>query len=82
MAAAIVTSKGQVTIPKEVRDSLRLRSGDRIDFVVRSEDEALLRRATKSVDDVFGRLHKPKRPAKTVEEMNEAIARKARTLSR
>jgi AbrB family looped-hinge helix DNA binding protein len=78
MVAATITSKGQVTIPKEVRDSLHLRSGDRIVFVVRGEDEALLRRATKSVDDVFGQLHKSKQPVITVEEMNQAIARKAR----
>jgi antitoxin PrlF len=82
MVAATITSKGQVTIPKAVRDSLRLRAGDRIDFVVRSDDEALLRRATRSVDDVFGKLHRPGQSTRTPEEMNDAIARKARTQSK
>lgn len=75
MIAATITSKGQVTIPKAVRDSLRLRSGDRIEFVVRGKGEALLKRRTKSVDEVFGRLHKPNLRPRTVAEMNEAIAR-------
>jgi len=36
--------------------------------------EALLRRVTKSVDDVFGTLHKPEQSVRTLEEMKEAIA--------
>ncbi len=33
MPAAIVTSKGQITIPKAVREALGVETGDRIDFV-------------------------------------------------
>ena len=33
MTTAKVTSKGQITIPKQVRDRLGLRSGDRVDFI-------------------------------------------------
>ena len=35
MVTATLTSKGQVTIPKPVRDSLRLRTGDRVAFILR-----------------------------------------------
>ena len=76
MALATVTSKGQVTIPKAVRDSLRLDTGDKVEFVVTKNREALLRPISKKVDDVFGRLHKPGRHAVTTEEMDAAIARK------
>ena len=31
---ATITTKGQVTVPKPIRDKLRLRPGDRIDFVL------------------------------------------------
>ena len=74
MATATITSKGQVTIPKAVRESLHLHAGDRIEFVVRGESEALLRPVTKSVDEVFGRLYQADQPARTVEEMNEAVS--------
>jgi AbrB family looped-hinge helix DNA binding protein len=37
MPTATVTSKGQVTIPRKVREALRLRPGDRVDFVLGEE---------------------------------------------
>lgn len=42
-ASAAVTSKGQITIPKEVRDALGLREGDRVLFRV-AKDVAVLAR--------------------------------------
>ena len=78
MVTATMTSKGQVTIPKQVRDSLHLRCGDRIAFIMHGQAEALLKPLTKTVDQVFGKLHTPGQPAKTVAEMNAAIARRMR----
>jgi AbrB family looped-hinge helix DNA binding protein len=78
MVSATVTSKGQITIPKPVRDSLHLRTGDRVQFVVRGQDEAVLKPVTKSIDQVFGRLHRPGRKARTVAEMNAAISHRAK----
>lgn len=40
---ATVTSKGQITLPREVREALGLRSGSQVDFVVR-DGEAILRK--------------------------------------
>ncbi len=74
MPTATLTSKGQITIPKTVRDSLHLHSGDRVEFVLHGASEALVRPITKSVDEVFGKLHSPHQPALTVEEMDAAIA--------
>lgn len=34
---ATVTSKGQVTIPKEIRDLLHIRTNDKVDFVLEGE---------------------------------------------
>ncbi len=76
MVTASLTSKGQITIPKTVRDTLRLHTGDRIVFIVQGEVEAIMRPATRTVDQVFGRLHKPGQARKTVAEMNQAIARR------
>jgi antitoxin PrlF len=76
VALATLTSKGQVTIPKAVRDSLRLHTGDKVEFVITQSREALLRPINKKVDDVFGRLHKPRRKPVSVEKMDAGIRQK------
>jgi len=76
VALATLTSKGQVTIPKEIRDSLRLHAGDKVEFVITESREALLKPVTKKVDDVFGRLHKPGRKRISIEKMDVEIRQK------
>jgi len=76
MSLATLTSKGQVTVPKKIRDSLRLHTGDKIEFIITETKEALLRPVTKKVDDVFGKLHKPGRKPISVEEMDSVIRQK------
>ena len=73
---ATITSKGQVTIPKSVRDLLKLRSGDRVDFVVEGDGTVVLVPVTRSVTALKGMLPRPAN-AVTVEEMNDAVARGA-----
>lgn len=71
---ATMTSKGQITIPKSVRDLLQLRTGDRVDFVVENDGTVVLVPVTHSVKSLKGMLPKPAR-AVTLDEMDEAIAR-------
>jgi len=78
MVTATLTSKGQLTIPKAVRDSLHLHTGDRVAFVVHGDAEAVLKPATRSVDAVFGRLHRATQPRRSVEEMKAAVAQRLR----
>ena len=68
----MVTSKGQVTIPKEVRESLRLRSGQKIQFVLDEGERATIAPEPTKLADLAGVLGKPPRSA-TPEEMDEAI---------
>ena len=82
MVTATLTSKGQLTIPKAVRDSLHLHAGDRVEFVVHGDSEATLKPVTKSVDEVFGRLHRPGQPRKSVGDMKAAVAQRMRERSR
>lgn len=72
---AKVTSKGQITIPKHVRESLRLQPGDKVRFEIEDDGCARMKAMNRSIDDIIGML-KPyyDGPAVTVEEMNEAIA--------
>ena len=58
MSNATLTSKGQTTIPKAVRDHLRLQPGDRLEFVL-SGDTAILRPATRRITELKGFLPKP-----------------------
>ena len=75
MSRATVTSKGQVTIPKDVRERLHLRPGVRLDFSVNEEGYLVGKPLTKTVDEVFGMLHRYAldRPV-PAEEMDEGIA--------
>lgn len=78
MVKATMTSKGQITIPKTVRDSLHLHAGDIVAFTLQGENEAVLKPVTKTVDQVFGRLHKQGQAAKSIAEMNAAISKRMR----
>ena len=75
MSIATVTSKGQVTIPKEVREVLRIEAGDRIDFIVESENRVVVRKPGREIKDLYGLLYRRGRKALTVEEMDRAIGR-------
>ena len=81
MVTATITSKGQITIPKAVRTSLHLHTGDRVAFVVCGNNEAVLKPITKSVDDVFGKLFKKSRPSCSVNQMNTSIKNRMRKAS-
>ena len=74
MAIATMTTKGQITIPKEIRDALRLRPGDRVDFVREKDGRVVLQPLTGKLEDLIGIL-KYDGPPVTVEQMNEGIAR-------
>ena len=78
MALATITSKGQVTIPKKIRESLRLSRGDRIEIVLTREREAIIRPVSRKVDDIFCRLHRPGRKAVSPESMDRAVRRAVR----
>lgn len=49
-----VTSKGQVTIPKEFRERLGVSLPDRVEFAVNDRDEVVIRPVRLTVDDLFG----------------------------
>ena len=73
MPSASVTSKGQITIPKAIRDLLEIKTGDRVDFVV-EHDQVVLRPGTLDFRSLRGLLHEPGRKPVTLEEMDAAIA--------
>jgi AbrB family looped-hinge helix DNA binding protein len=56
MAASTLTTKGRITIPKEVRDRLGVRGGDRIVFQFDEQDRLILRPESRKGPQVFSSL--------------------------
>jgi AbrB family looped-hinge helix DNA binding protein len=77
MATATVTSKGQITIPAQVRNALGLEAGDRVEFVEQGKGQFAIVAATRSVQELKGRFQGKRSKAVTIEEMNAAIAKRA-----
>jgi AbrB family looped-hinge helix DNA binding protein len=75
MPTATVTSKGQVTIPKAVRDLMHIDTGDQIDFVVTERGDILVRGVNLDIRALRGLLRRPRRTNVSVEEMDAAILR-------
>jgi len=44
--ATRITPRGQVTVPKQIRDTLRLESGDAVEFAINATGEVVLRKRT------------------------------------
>ena len=76
MAAATITSKGQITLPKSVRTKLGLEAGHRVEFV-ETDAVFLVKPATHDIRSLKGILPKPRRPV-TVESMNRSLSRMGR----
>lgn len=80
MATATITSKGQVTIPKELRDALHLRAGHRLEFELREDGSVLVRPRTFDALRLFGVLKTKRSRPVSLEEMDLGIAKGASQL--
>ncbi|HEY9792510.1 MAG TPA: AbrB/MazE/SpoVT family DNA-binding domain-containing protein [Candidatus Obscuribacterales bacterium] len=76
MSTATVTSKGQITIPVEVRQRLGIDAGDRVEFVEIAEREFVIKPIVDDVRSLKGMLRPPKQPVST-QMMRDAVRRKA-----
>jgi len=68
-----MTTKGQLTIPKKIRESLKLHTGDKVEFIVTENREAIIRPISKKVDEIFCKLHKVGRKPVSFEAIDDAI---------
>jgi len=73
MPTATITSKGQITLPKEVRDYFSLAEGDRVEFVFQPEGKVQIQPLKGSVQKLIGMLHRPGMRTPTLEEMDQAL---------
>ena len=65
-----LTSKGQTTIPKNIRDSLSMKAGDRMTFTLMPDHTVVMRLKTKSMMGLAGSLHKKGRKPLPVEQLS------------
>jgi len=64
---ATLTSKGQTTIPKRIRDSLRMKAGDKMTFTLMPDGVVIMRVKNKRVSGLGGLLHKKGRKPVPIE---------------
>jgi antitoxin PrlF len=76
MARTTLTSKGQITLPKEIREQLGLKAGVKFDCYVDRDGYVVLVPLTVKLEDLIGILPYSG-PPKTVEEINQAIVQAA-----
>jgi AbrB family looped-hinge helix DNA binding protein len=69
-----MTSKGQITIPKDVRDDLGLEAGSTVLFVKVGEGSYRMVARTGRIQDLAGILQRSDQRPLTIEEINEGIA--------
>ncbi len=67
---ATLTSKGQTTIPKPIRDSLDMKAGDRMTFTLMPDGVVLMRVKNRRVAELAGLLHKKGRKAVPIERLS------------
>jgi antitoxin PrlF len=76
MPTATLTSKGQMVIPKSIREQLDLKSGDTIDFIIQENGDILLRPSAQKVQKLKGMLHRSGRKPVSIEDMNFVIKKR------
>lgn len=76
MPSSIVTSKGQITIPIEVRQRLGLETGNRVDFIEMDDGRYALMAATVDIRSLRGSVGKAPKPV-SVEDMNRTVRERA-----
>ncbi|HOP23254.1 MAG: AbrB/MazE/SpoVT family DNA-binding domain-containing protein [Gammaproteobacteria bacterium] len=74
MSIAIISSRGQITIPAEIRALLSLNKGDKINFIIDGNEVKFIP-VTKDIRSIKGIIKKPLKPV-TIEEMNKTIKAK------
>lgn len=69
LAQATITSKGQTTIPKEIRDSLGLQPQDKLNFTLLSDGTVIMRAKKRAIASLFGALQQDNQPVIAIDKM-------------
>ena len=72
---ATVTDKGQLTVPKAIRDQFGIAPGSKLDFEPQADGSLRVRVLARGAGNLFGLLHRPGVKTKSIEEMDGGIAK-------
>ena len=74
---ATVSVKGQVTLPKTIRDELKIEQGTQLDFQLKADGTLSVRALKRSALSIVGLLKRAGQTAVSVERMNQAVVESA-----
>lgn len=77
MPTATLTSKGQMVIPKPIREYLDIHPGDRLDFVIRENNRVEIKPAANDIRELKGLLYRRGRKPVSLSDMEKAIRSRA-----
>ena len=70
-----VTDKGQLTVPKAIRDKFGIEPGSKLDFEPQADGTLTVRVLSRGSGNLFGLLHRQGMKAKTLDEIDAGIAK-------
>jgi len=70
-----MTSKGQITLPKEVREHFHLKAGDQVEFRIEPGGAVEVHPVSGSILSLFGALHRPGMRPASIQEMDDSVGR-------
>lgn len=76
MSEARLSSKGQITVPRDIRERLKLKLGDKMRFRVADTGEVVVEAAKYHIDELYGLLRRKGGKPVAIEAMDEAIRRR------
>ena len=79
MPKATITSKGQLTLPKEVRSRLGVAAGDQVEFKIEADGTITVLPAKGSARHLFGFLQSAQAETVSIKDMDRAISDRAAT---
>ena len=68
-----VTDKGQITLPKALRDRLGIRPGSKVEFALQPDDTVRLRVLARGAAGLFGLLAVPGETARSLDEIDAGV---------
>ena len=72
MNITTISRKGQITLPKNIRDHLKVDSGDRVEFLIDADGHVTVWPVTEDVTRLKGMVPKPEKPV-SIRDMDRAI---------